>query len=71
MSANATSTAAPQSASVSRGRAAHPRASRSVNPMPEVLLDSDRLGEIPRLVDVEATEPRNAVGKELERDHGE
>jgi hypothetical protein len=39
--------------------------------MLEVLLDSDRLGEIPRLIDVEAAQPRDAIGEELERDHGE
>src|SRR6266516_3236527 len=70
-SASAISTATPQSASVRRGRAAAPRASRSVKPMVEVLLHRDGLGEVPRLVDVEPAEPRDPVGEELKRDHGE
>src|SRR5215469_8326994 len=70
-SASAMRTAAPHSASVNLGRAAHARASRSVSPMVGVLLDRYRLRQIPRLIDVEAAQPRDAVGEELKWDHGE
>src|SRR5690242_2624300 len=70
-SPSATTTATPQSASVSFGRAAQPRASRSVRPMEEFLLHRDGLRQIARLVHVEAAQPRDAIGEQLERDHGE
>src|SRR3954453_12071355 len=70
-SPSATTTATPQSASVRRGRAAHPRASRSVNPMVELLLHRDGLRQVARLVDVQAAQSRDAVGEKLKRDHGE
>src|SRR5215467_2856627 len=70
-SASATSTAIPQPTNVQRGLAAQARANRSVNPMAAVLLDGDRLRQISRLVDVEAAQPRDAIGEQLKRDHGE
>src|SRR5215471_4369584 len=70
-SPSATTTATPQNTSVRRGREAHDRASLSVNPMVGVLLDGDRLRQIPWLVDVEAAQPRDPVGQQLQRNHGE
>src|SRR3954454_6689735 len=67
----ATTTATPQNASVRRGRAAHARARRSVEPMTGFLLHRDGLRQIARLIDVEAAQPRDAIGEELERDHRE
>src|SRR5215475_10586581 len=65
-SASATNTAIPQPMKVLRGLAAQARASRSVSPMPGVLLDRDGLRQISRLVDVQTAQPRDAVGEQLE-----
>src|SRR5206468_1570221 len=66
-SPSATITATPQSTSVRRGCAAHARASRSVKPTEKVLLHRDRLGQVARLVDVEAAQPSDAIGEQLQR----